>query len=82
MKTMKKYMQRCLKYMNLVEFLQQWMTLSEIILDSSILNVILLTNLICLPPKLEVPTLNTKWAFMHALDFKEMATKSLKISKG
>ena len=39
----------------------------------SIIDVILLINLIFLSSKLNVPTLNTKCSFLHALDFKEMA---------
>jgi hypothetical protein len=46
---------------------------SEINFDSSITDVILLTNLIFLASNIEVPTLNTKWWFLHALDFKEIA---------
>jgi hypothetical protein len=30
-------------------------------LDSSIIDAIILTNLICLASMLEMPTLNTKW---------------------
>jgi hypothetical protein len=39
----------------------------------SIIDVILLINFIFLSSKLNVPTLNTKCSFLHALDFKEMA---------
>ena len=46
---------------------------SEINLDSSIIDVILLTNLIFLASKFEVPTLNTNYFFLRARDFKEMA---------
>jgi len=45
---------------------------SEINLDSSIKDGILLTNLIFLASKLEVPTLNKIWSFLHDRDFKEM----------
>jgi hypothetical protein len=48
-------------------------TFSEINLDSSIIDVILLTNLIFLASKLEVPTLNTNDIFLRTCDFKEMA---------
>ena len=47
-------------------------TFSEINLDFSIIDVILLINHIFLASKLEVPTLNTKWLFLHVRDFKEM----------
>jgi hypothetical protein len=59
---MKKYM----KYMKLVEFDTKFnifyinLIFSEINLDSSTIDVILLTNLIFLTSNLEVPTLNTK----------------------
>ena len=47
-------------------------TFSEINLDSSIIDVILLTSLIFPTSKLEVSTLNTKWSFLHELDLKEI----------
>jgi hypothetical protein len=46
---------------------------SETNLDSSIIDVILLTNLIFLASNLGVPTLNITWSFLHARDIKEMA---------
>ena len=46
---------------------------SEINLDSSIIYVIILTNLIFLASKLGVPTLNIKWAFLHDRDIKDMS---------
>jgi hypothetical protein len=45
---------------------------SSINLDSSFIDVILLTNLIFLASKLEVPTLNIIWSFLHDHDFKEI----------
>jgi len=57
--------------------IQQWKTFggifSDIHLDSSIIDGMLLTNLIFLASYLEVLTLNTKWWLLHARDFKEMA---------
>jgi hypothetical protein len=50
---------------------------SSINLDSSFIDVILLTNLIFLASKLEVPTLNIIWSFLHDHDFKEI-TKIVK----
>ena len=49
---------------------------SEINLDSSIIYVIILTNLIFLASKLGVPTLNIIWSFLHDRDIKDMS-KSL-----
>jgi hypothetical protein len=45
---------------------------SEINLDSSIIYVIILTNLIFLASKLGVPTLNIIWSFLHDRDIKDM----------
>ena len=54
-----------------------WMTFGDVFsetnLDSSIIDVILLTNLIFLASNLGVPTLNITWSFLHARDIKEMA---------
>ena len=56
--------------------IKQWKTFggifSEINLDSSIIDGILLTKLIFLTSKLEVSTLNNIWSFLHSRDFKEM----------
>jgi hypothetical protein len=49
---------------------------SEINLDSSIIYVIILTNLIFLASKLGVPTLNIIWLFLYDRDIKDMS-KSL-----
>ena len=46
---------------------------SEINLDSSIIYVIILTNLIFLASKLMVPTLNIIWSFLHDRDIKDMS---------
>jgi hypothetical protein len=46
---------------------------SEINLDSSIIYVIILTNLIFLASKLGVPTLNIIWSFLHDRDIKDMS---------
>jgi hypothetical protein len=46
---------------------------SEFNLDSSIIDAIVLTNLIFLASMFEMPTLNTKWYLLHPSDFKEMA---------
>ena len=46
---------------------------SEINLDSSIIYVIILTNLIFLASKLGVPTLNIIWSFVHDCDIKDMS---------
>jgi hypothetical protein len=46
---------------------------SEINLDSSIIYVIKLTNLIFLASKLGVPTLNIIWSFLHDRDMKDMS---------
>ena len=46
---------------------------SEINLDTSIIDVVLLTNLIFLASILAVPTLNTILSSLHARNFKEMA---------
>ena len=46
---------------------------SEINLDSSMIYVIILTNLIFLASKLGVPTLNTIWSFLHDRDIKDMS---------
>ena len=46
---------------------------SEINLDSSIIFVIILTNLIFLASKLGVPTLNIIWSFLHDHDIKDMS---------
>jgi hypothetical protein len=46
---------------------------SEINLDSSIIDVIILTNLIFLASKLGVPTFNIIWSFLHAHDIKDMS---------
>jgi hypothetical protein len=45
---------------------------TEINLDSSIIYVIVLTNLIFLASKLGVPTLNIIWSFLHDRDIKDM----------
>jgi hypothetical protein len=45
---------------------------SEINLDSSIIYVIILTNLILLASKLGVPTLNIIWSFLHDRDIKDI----------
>lgn len=47
--------------------------LAKVNLDSENIDEIQLANLIFLAFKLEVPTLNTKWWFLHAHDFKEIA---------
>ena len=46
---------------------------SEINLDSSIIYVIILTNLIFLASKLGVPTFNIIWSFLHDRDIKDMS---------
>ena len=46
---------------------------SEINLDSSIIYVIILTNLIFLASKLGVPTLNIIWSFFHDHDIKDLS---------
>ena len=46
---------------------------SEVNLDSSIIHVIILTNLIFLASKLGVPTLNIIWSFLHDRDIKDMS---------
>jgi hypothetical protein len=46
---------------------------SEINLESSIIHVIILTNLIFLASKLGVPTLNIIWSFLHDRDIKDMS---------
>ena len=46
---------------------------SEINLESSIIYVIILTNLIFLASKLGVPTLNIIWSFLHDHDIKDMS---------
>ena len=46
---------------------------SEINLDSSIIYVIILTNLIFLASNLGVPTLNIIWSFLHDRDIKDMS---------
>ena len=46
---------------------------SEINLDSSIIYVIILTNLIFLASKLGVPTLNIIRSFLHDRDIKDMS---------
>jgi hypothetical protein len=46
---------------------------SEIDLDSSITDVIILTNLIFLASKLGVPTLLIIWSFLHDRDIKDMS---------
>ena len=46
---------------------------SEINLDSSIIYVIILTNLIFLASKLGVHTLNIIWSFLHDRDIKDMS---------
>jgi hypothetical protein len=46
---------------------------SEINLDSSILHVIILTNLIFLASKIGVLTLNIIWSFLHDRDIKDMS---------
>jgi len=46
---------------------------SEINLDSSVIYVIILTNLIFLASKLGVPTLNIIWSFLHDRDIKDMS---------
>jgi hypothetical protein len=46
---------------------------SEINLDSSIIYVIILTNLIFLASKLGVPTLNILWSCLHDRDIKDMS---------
>jgi hypothetical protein len=45
---------------------------SEINLDSSIIYVIILTNLIFLASKLGVSTLNIIWSFLHDRDINDM----------
>jgi hypothetical protein len=46
---------------------------SEINLDSSIIDVIILTNLIFLASNLGVPTLNIIWSFLYARAINEMS---------
>ena len=46
---------------------------SEINVDSSSIDVILLTNLIFPASKFEVPILNIEWSFLQAHDFNEMS---------
>ena len=46
---------------------------SEINLDSSIIDVIILTNLLFLASILGVPTLNIIWSFLHDRDIKDMS---------
>ena len=46
---------------------------SEINLDSSIIDVIILTNLMFLAFKFGVPTLNIKWSVLYARDINEMS---------
>ena len=46
---------------------------SEIYLDSSIIYVVILTNLIVLASKLGDPTLNIIWSFLHDHDIKDMS---------
>ena len=53
-------------------------TFSEINLDSPIIDVILLTNIIFLGSNLEISTLNTKWPFFHERVFKEMTKTVIK----
>lgn len=45
---------------------------SGINLDCTIVDIILLTNLILLVTELLIPTSHIKWSFLHARDFKEM----------
>ena len=55
------------------KFNNEWHIFSEINLDSSIIYVIILTNLIFLASKLGVPTLNIIWSFLHDRDIKDMS---------
>jgi hypothetical protein len=54
--------------------------LSEIDLDSSIIYVIILTNLIFLASKLGVATLNIIWSFLHDCDIKDMSKIAAEIN--